>query len=133
MAPHYYVPPEQRPLPAPDAVGRLLPDNESPPACAMAGESEDLPYLWAAGCATPVPGQTKEQSGQIIVNALHRAAAGMAVLATAGQKGAWLNKCFIKSQLNVGEKSWKFFKVHHGEIIELDKEQQWVRLRGLAL
>ena len=44
-----------------------------------------------------------------------------------------MNKYFIKTELNVGDKSWKFFKVHHGEIIELDKEQQWVRLRGLAL
>ena len=71
-----------------------------------------------------------EESGQIIVNALHRAAAGMAVLETAGQKGAWLNKCFIKTQLNVGEKSWKFFKRHYEEIIELDEKQQWVRLRA---
>ena len=28
MAHHYWVPPEERFLPAPDAVGRLLPDNE---------------------------------------------------------------------------------------------------------
>ena len=44
-----------------------------------------------------------------------------------------MNKYFIKTELNVGDKSWKFFKFHYGEIIELDEEQQWVRLRGLAL
>ena len=98
----------------------------------MAGESEELPRLWVVGCATSVPGRTKEQGAQIIVDALHRAAQGEAVL-KAGQKGAWLHKCFIKTELNVGDKSWKFFKMHYGEIIELDEEQQWVKLRDLAL
>ena len=99
----------------------------------MAGESEDVTRVWVVGTATSVPGRTKQEGAQIIVDALHLAAQGEAVLKKAGQKGAWLNKCFIKTELNVGDKSWKFFKVHHGEIIELDKEQQWVRLRGLAL
>ena len=63
----------------------------------MAGESEDLPRVWVVGCATSVPGRTKEQGAQIIVDALHRAAQGEAVLKKAGRKGAWLNKCFIKT------------------------------------
>ena len=90
--------------------------------------------VWVVGTATSVPGRTKQEGAQIIVDALHKAAQGDDVLEkNVGQKGAWLNKYFIKTKLNVGDKSWKFFKVHHGEIIELDKEQQWVRLRGLAL
>ena len=103
-----------------------------PPACAMAGESEELPRLWVVGCATSVPGRTKEQGAQVIVDALHRAAQGEAVLGKPGQRGACLNKRFIATELNAGDKTWKFFKRHYGEIIELDEEQQWVRLRGLA-
>ena len=94
--------------------------------------AEDVIKFWVVGTATSVPGRTKQEGAQFIVDALHLAAQGKTVL-KAGQEGAWLHKCFIKTELNVGEKSWKFFKVHHGEIIELDKEQQWVRLRGLAL
>ena len=55
------------------------------------------------------------------------------MLETPGQRGAWLNKHFIATELNAGDKTWKFFKRHYGEIIELDEEQQWVRLRGIAL
>ena len=94
--------------------------------------TEDVIKFWVVGTATSVPGQTKQEGAQLIVDKLHLAAQGKTVL-KAGQEGAWLHKCFIKTELNVGDKSWKFFKVHHGEIIELDKEQQWVRLRGLAL
>ena len=99
-----------------------------PPACAMAGESEELPRLWVVGCATSVPGRTKEQGAQVILDALCRAAQGEAVLEKPGQRGAWLNKRFIATELNAGGKTWKFFKRHYAEIIELDEEQQWVRL-----
>ena len=51
-----------------------------------------------------------------------------AVLEKPGQRGAWLNKRFIATELNAGGKTWKFFKRHYAEIIELDEEQQWVRL-----
>ena len=98
----------------------------------LTGESEDVPRVWVVGTATSVPGRTKEQGAQIIVDSLHRAAQGEAVLEKPGQRGAWLNKRFIATELNAGDKTWKFFKRHYGEIIELDEEQQWVRLRGLA-
>ena len=89
----------------------------------------ELPRLWVVGTATSVPGRTKEQGAQVILDALGRAAQGDDVFPEApGQDGAWLNKRFIATQLNVGLKTWKFFKRTYAEMIVLDEEQQWVRL-----
>ena len=89
----------------------------------------ELPRLWVVGTATSVPGQTREQGAQVILDALRRAAQGENVFPeTPGQRGAWLNKRFIATELNAGGKTWKFFKRQYAEIIELDEEQQWVRL-----
>ena len=89
----------------------------------------ELPRLWVVGTATSVPGQTREQGAQVILDALRRAAQGENVFPeTPGQRGAWLNKRFIATELNAGLKTWKFFKRNYAEMIELDEEQQWVRL-----
>ena len=46
-------------------------------ACAMA---EDVTRVWVVGTATSVPGRTKQEGAQIIVDALHKAAQGDDVL-----------------------------------------------------
>ena len=89
----------------------------------------ELPRLWVVGTATSVPGQTREQGAQVILDVLGQAAQGEDVFPeTPGQRGAWLNKRFIATELNAGLKTWKFFKRNYAEMIELDEEQQWVRL-----
>ena len=100
----------------------------------MAGESQ-LIRIVLVGTATSIPGQTKEEGAEKILDALRQAAQGEPVWeegGKAGQKGAWLNRRFIATKLNAGGKTWKFFKKHYEEMIELDEKQQWVRLRGLA-
>ena len=44
-------------------------------------------------------------------------------------EGAWLHKCFVATQLGIGKASWKSFKKQRASDIELDPQQQWVRLR----
>ena len=89
----------------------------------------ELPRLWVVGTANPVPGRTKEQGAQVILDVLGQAARGEDVFpGTPGQIGAWLNKRFIATKLNIGHKTWKSFKRNYFEMIELDGDQQWVRL-----
>ena len=89
----------------------------------------ELPRLWVVGTANSVPGRTKEQGAQVILDVLGQAARGEDVFPeTPGQRGAWLNRRFIASELHAGLKTWKFFKRNYAERIELDEEQQWVRL-----
>ena len=83
----------------------------------------------AAGCASPVPGRTALEAHQVLMAALRRAAEGHQVLHPQGQQGAWLHKCFVATQLGIGTASWKSFKKQRASDIELDPQQQWVRLR----
>ena len=82
------------------------------------------------GTATQIPGRTTAEAHSVLMSALRAAAAGEQVLHPQGQQGAWLHKCFIASQLNIGRTTWKSFKRQWANDIELDQEQQWVRLRS---
>ena len=42
--------------------------------------AEDVTRVWVVGTATSVPGRTKQEGAQIIVDALHKAAQGDDVL-----------------------------------------------------
>ena len=81
------------------------------------------------GTATSVPGASVTQMHASLMEALHSAAEGRQVLNTSGQEGPWLNKRFIASQLQIGHRTWKRFKKEFADRIDLDYEQQWVRLR----
>ena len=85
--------------------------------------------LLLVGCAQPVPGQTKQSGTEAILRALDLAASGVRVLHPSGQRGEWLHKCFIATQLGVGAKTWKHFKKTQAARIELDDQHQWVRLK----
>ena len=99
----------------------------------MAGESQFIRIV-LVGTATSVPGRTKEEGAEKILDALRQAAQGEPAWEEGweeGQKGAWLNRRFIATKLNAGAKTWTFFKKQYEEMIELDETQQWVRLCGL--
>ena len=85
------------------------------------------------GCSRPVPGQTSQEAFDRIMGALRSAAGGQQVLHLQGQQGEWLHKCFIATQLDVGKRTWRAFKKKYQEDIELDTQQQWVRLRARDL
>ena len=86
-------------------------------------------YLQMAGTARPIPGRTKDDAAFIVMDALRRARDGQLVLQPRGQEGEWLHRRFINTDLDIGQASWKQFKRTHSQFIELDKTQQWVRLR----
>ena len=69
----------------------------------------------------------------MIMTLLQSAADGNPVLHPEGQHKEWLNRRFIASQLNIGKKSWKFFKEQYKDVIQLDGQQEWVRRKPLAI
>ena len=85
--------------------------------------------LQMAGTARPIPGRTKDEAARIVMDALRRARDAQLVLRPPGQEGEWLHRRFINTDLDIGQASWKQFKRTHSQYIELDKTQQWVRLR----
>ena len=98
-----------------------LPDDEA-----------HTPTLLLVGSARHVPGRSTAEAHSQLMDALKAAAAGEQVLHPRGQSGPWLHKCFVASQLDIGKATWKSFKRQWAEEIELDVEQQWVRLRPCA-
>ena len=85
--------------------------------------------LQLAGTARSIPGRTRDDAACIVMDALRRARDAQSVLREGGQEGEWLHRRFINTDLDVGQASWKHFKRTHSQSIELDKTQQWVRLR----
>ena len=89
--------------------------------------------LQMAGTARSIPGRTKDDAACIVMDALRRARDAQLVLRPRGQEGEWLHRRFINTDLDIGQASWKQFKRTHSQFIELDKTQQWVRLRPSAV
>ena len=125
-----------------------MPDSSTSLSCTTTGcmesgvpgtDSYDLaaadaptgPLLMVGVCTEPVPGQTKQMASAAIMLALEQAAVGVQVLHPRGQRGEWLHKCFIATQLRLGSRSWRFFKKSHAADIELDKQHEWVRLKPI--
>ena len=106
-------------------------DAANAPVSASASEVS-IPIVMVGG-ASSVPGQTKEEGCAIIMAALQRAADGYPVLHSCGQRNEWLHRCFIAAELNIGVGTWKFFKKKYEGEIETDEQQQWVRLKPLAV
>ena len=98
-----------------------------------AHDNTHIPIIMAGG-ASSIPGRTKEESADILMTSLQRAADGHQVLhPTVGQRNEWLNRHFIRSQLHIGKASWTFFKQRYKDEIELDGQQEWVRRKPLAI
>ena len=84
---------------------------------------ETLVSLVLVGPAASIPQRTNTESAETIMKALRRASGGQQILYGRGQAGEWLRKEFIKTQLVVGQKSWKSFKKTHKDAIELSQDE----------
>ena len=84
--------------------------------------------VYMVGTGTPRPGWNKDDYADVMFELLLKASQGNKVLPAPGQNEEWLRKCFLRSETGAGTKSWKYFKTKYREKIELDSEQQWVRV-----
>ena len=84
--------------------------------------------VYMVGTGTPRPGWDKDDYADFMFELLLKASQGNKVLPAPGQNEEWLRKCFLRSETGAGTKSWKYFKTKYREKIELDSEQQWVRV-----
>ena len=84
--------------------------------------------VYMVGTGTPKPGWNKDDYADFMFELLLKASQGNKVLPAPGQNEEWLGKCFLRSETGAGTKSWTYFKTKYREMIELDNEQQWVRV-----
>ena len=105
--------------------------------CCLCGglmdDDKKIPIVAVGTAAYSVPGRTVEDGATLIMTLLQSAADGNEVLSSslsAGQWNEWLHQRFIRTELVVGKKTWQEFKKIYKDEIELDEQQQWVRLRG---